>query len=71
MLPMLHNFTKYKCCPNEISEHYRTYLWNIPEFDARNMLPEHFQFMMTQVHGYLLGMRHMIGKKSRVVNVEN
>jgi len=43
------------------------HLWNVPEVDFAVMPAHDFQFLMHETHTYLRRMRHLIGKKSRVV----
>jgi hypothetical protein len=46
------------------------HLWNIPNFEADLMEPHSFQYLMNELHQYLCFMRHLVGKKSRVVVAE-
>jgi hypothetical protein len=43
------------------------HLWDVPNLDLSEMQPNEYQFLMTETHQYLLYVRHLVGKKSRLV----
>ena len=47
------------------------HIWNLPEFDVSILPADQFLFLMSEVHEYLRYVRHLCGKKSRVVLVND
>lgn len=47
------------------------HLWDVPNLDLNAMQPIEFQYLMHEIHEYLKYVRHLVGKKSRVVVNDN